>query len=113
MGCSNLDGNLVIPDAVENIGYMAFKGCTKILEGNELRLGKGLKQIGDRAFDVGSDDNASVPSSFCKIYCSTTVPPIINYSDLNCEQLIVPKGCLEAYQNSNWNNVSGNIIEGD
>lgn len=114
MGCSNLDGNLVIPDAVEDIGNMAFKGCTKILEGNELYLGKGLKLIGKNSFDAGSDDSTTMSSSFRKIYCSATVPPTIdNNSCLSCEQLIVPKGCSEAYQNSNWNNVSRNIIEGD
>lgn len=112
-GCTGFKGKLIIPNTVETIGDRAFKGCTGVLKGGELYLGKGLIQIEDRAFDAGSDENVSVPSSFCKIYCSTTVPPIINYSDLNCEQLIVPKGCLEAYQNSNWNNVSGNIIEGD
>lgn len=113
-GCTGLDGNLVIPDAVENIENMAFKGCTKILEGNELRLGKGLKQIGDKAFDASSDDNTTMYSSFRKIYCSATIPPTIDINScLSCEQLIVPKGCLEAYRNSGWNNVSGNIIEGD
>lgn len=112
-GCTGFKGKLIIPNSVETIGFEAFKGCTGVLKGGELYLGTGLKQIENRAFDAGSDDNASVPSSFSKIYCNATVPPIINYSDLNCEQLIVPKGCLEAYQNSNWNNVSGNIIEGD
>lgn len=110
-GCAGFKGKLIIPNTVETIGHGAFKGCVGVLKGGELYLGKGLKQIDDRAFDAGSDEN--VPSSFRKIYCSATVPPIINYSDLNCEQLIVPKGCLEAYQNSNWNSVSGNIIEED
>lgn len=112
-GCTGFKGKLIIPNSVETIGYAAFKECTGVLKGGELYLGAGLKQIEDRAFDAGSDDNASVPSSFCKIYCSTTVPPIINYSDLNCEQLIVPKGCLETYQNSNWAFVSNYITEGD
>lgn len=112
-GCTGFKGKLIIPNSVETIRYKAFKECTGVLKGGELYLGTGLKQIEDRAFDAGSDDNASVPSSFCKIYCSTTVPPIINYSDLNCEQLIVPKGCLETYQNSNWAFVSNYITEGD
>lgn len=112
-GCTGFKGKLIIPNSVETIRYRAFKECIGVLKGGELYLGTGLKQIEDRAFDAGSDDNASVSSSFCKIYCSTTVPPIINYSDLNCEQLIVPKGCLETYQNSNWAFVSNYITEGD
>jgi len=71
-----------------------------------------LRQVGERAFDAGTDDNASIPSSFSKIYCNTTIPPIIDYSSmLGCEQLIVPKGYLEIYQNSNWASVSNYITE--
>ena len=114
-GCTGFKGKLIIPNSVETIGYAAFKECTGVLKGGELYLGTGLKQIEDSAFDAGSDDNASVPSSFSKIYCNATVPPIIgyDYSELGCEQLIVPKGCLETYQNSNWAFVSNYITEGD
>lgn len=114
-GCTGFKGKLIIPNSVETIGYAAFKECTGVLKGGKLYLGTGLKQIEDSAFDAGSDDNASVPSSFSKIYCNATVPPIIgyDYSELGCEQLIVPKGCLETYQNSNWAFVSNYITEGD
>lgn len=111
-GCTGFKGKLIIPNSVETIGDWAFKGCTGLLIGGELYLGKGLKQIGDRAFDAGSNDSASIPSSFSKIYCNTTIPPIIDYSSmLGCEQLIVPKGYLEIYQNSNWASVSNYITE--
>ena len=114
-GCTGFKGKLIIPNSVETIGLEAFKECTGVLKGGELYLGTGLKQIEVSAFDAGSDDNASVPSSFSKIYCNATVPPIIgyDYSELGCEQLIVPKGCLETYQNSNWAFVSNYITEGD
>ena len=104
---------MIIPNSVETIGDRAFKGCTGVLEGGELYLGTGLRQIGGGAFDAGSDDYASIPSSFSKIYCNATVP-IIDYnysSELGCEQLIVPKGYLEIYQNSNWASVSNYITE--
>lgn len=113
-GCTGFKGKLIIPNSVETIGDRAFKGCTGVLEGGELYLGTGLRQIGGGAFDAGSDDYASIPSSFSKIYCNTTVPPIIDYnysSELGCEQLIVPKGYLEIYQNSNWASVSNYITE--
>lgn len=112
-GCTGFKGKLIIPNSVETIGDRAFKGCTGVLEGGELYLGTGLKQIGGGTFDAGSDDNASIPSSFSKIYCNATIPPIIdyNYSELGCEQLIVPKGYLEVYQNSNWASVSNYITE--
>lgn len=113
-GCTGFKGKLIIPNSVETIGDRAFKGCTGVLEGGELYLGTGLRQIGGGAFDAGSDDYASIPSSFSKIYCNATVPPIIDYnysSELGCEQLIVPKGYLEIYQNSNWASVSNYITE--
>mgnify|MGYP002313278107 CR=1 FL=1 len=111
-GCTGFKEKLTIPNSVETIGYRAFKGCTRVLEGGELYLGTGLRQVGERAFDAGTDDNASIPSSFSKIYCNTTIPPIIDYSSmLGCEQLIVPKGYLEIYQNSNWASVSNYITE--
>lgn len=115
-GCTGFKGKLIIPNSVETIGDRAFKGCTGVLEGGELYLGTGLKQIGGGAFDAGSDDNASIPSSFSKIYCNATIPPIIDYnysSELGCEQLIVPKDYLEVYQNSNWTSVSNYITEED
>jgi len=110
-GCAGFKGKLIIPNSVETIGDRAFGGCTGVLKGGELYLGTGLKQIGERAFDAGSDDNVSIPSSFSKIYCNATIPPIIDYSELGCEQLIVPKGYLEVYQNSNWASVSNYITE--
>lgn len=109
MGCSNLSGELVIPDAVENIGEGAFKGCEKLLTGNILRLGKGLKSIGYGAFiakmlsDVSWND-----SYFDKIYCNAPIPPsnVVN-TNLHGRVLIVPKGYLKVYQESQWTSVVG------
>lgn len=109
MGCSNLSGDLVIPDAVEDIGEGAFKGCEKLLTGNILRLGKGLKSIGYGAFiakmlsDVSWND-----SYFDKIYCNAPIPPsnVVN-TNLHGRVLIVPKGYLKVYQESQWTSVVG------
>lgn len=112
--CANLNGDLVVSDAVENIGNYAFNGCKNLLSGNILKLGKKLKYIGERAFDIDWETN----SYFDKIYCSAPIPPSIDIrSYLYGWVLIVPQGCLNAYLDSNWTSVvtrfsSGpNIIE--
>lgn len=67
----DLKEKLTIPNSVETIGYRAFKGCTRVLEGGELYLGTGLRQVGERAFDAGYQMiMLCIPSSFSKIYCN-------------------------------------------
>lgn len=46
-GFGSFTGTLTIPDAVTEIGYEAFRGCSGI---TELKLGSGLETIGDGAF---------------------------------------------------------------
>lgn len=113
-GCEELN-NFMIPNTLEEIGDRAFKGCARLLTSKaELLLSQNLKSIGYESFNPLIEANTLSNSFFSKIYCSATVPPTIdNNSCLSCEQLIVPKGCLETYQNSNWASVSNYITEGD
>lgn len=120
-GCSNLIGNIVIPDAVESVSNYAFKGCKSLLlSGNTLKLGKGLKYIGERVFDIELDANAGASGCFFdKIYCAAPIPPSIDISSyLYGRILIVPIGCLNVYMDSNWtsmvtSSIGPNIIEED
>ena len=48
--CSNLTGELVIPNTVIEVGYAAFQGCGF----SGLRLGNSLRIIGNSAFNMGA-----------------------------------------------------------
>ena len=96
-GNSWLTGNLVIPDAVTSIGSMAFQFCHG-LDGT-LTIGKSVEFIGNRAFQYCE--------SITKIISLATVPPAIEYMLFSAYvPLQIPCETLEAYQNSDWNNIS-------
>lgn len=46
--CKNLDGKLTIPDGVTSIGSYAFRGCNKLT--GDLIIPNSVKSIGERAF---------------------------------------------------------------
>ena len=65
--CTNLTGNLIIPNSVKEIGNMAFNGC-KGFNGT-LTLSSNLKTIGDNAFYdcSGFTESLTLPNSVTTI----------------------------------------------
>lgn len=98
--------NLVVPDKVESIGSNAFFFCRNL---ESITLGSAIKDIENDAF------------SYCNNITSITVratnPPATHYgsfSYLPKATLVVPKGCVDAYKNSeyDWSKFA-KIVEGD
>ena len=83
-----------IPESVTTIGESSFGTCNL----TSLTIPKGVTKIGKYAF--------MACSSLTKIIAQPTTPPIIGYSTFDdySVPLIVPRGCVESYENANlWN----------
>ena len=67
LGCSNLTGNLIIPDSITHIGYAAFYKCSG-LNGN-LIIPNSVTSIGEFAFEScsGFTGNLVIPDSVTSI----------------------------------------------
>ena len=127
IGCSNLT-SFTIPEGVTIIGMTTFSGCTSL---TSITIPNSVTSIYTFAFeDCTSLTNITIPSSVTNIGgsafsgCSnltsvtvlSTTPPTVGTSIfLNCsalEEIIVPKGTLEAYQSStNWSAYADIMVE--
>ena len=87
--CSSLK-SVTIPDSVTTIKTNAFWGCSSL---TSVTIGKSVRTIDERAFKDCNIDT---------IVCCPEIPPKINDSFDRFENLIVPKGCEEAYAKSDW-----------
>ena len=97
--CYDLTGDLTIPNSVDTIDVGAFFYCQGF-EGT-LTIGESVTFIGDQAFRNCSGFTGAVTLA--------TTPPVLgdDFGGLTFELfgypiLVVPCGCVEAYQNSNW-----------
>ena len=97
--CYDLTGDLTIPNSVDTIDAGAFFYCQGF-EGT-LTIGESVTFIGDQAFRNCSGFTGAVTLA--------TTPPVLgdDFGGLTFELfgypiLVVPCGCVEAYQNSNW-----------
>ena len=102
--CYDLTGDLTIPNSVDTIDAGAFFYC----EGFDgtLTIGESVTFIGDLAFRNCSGFTGAVTLA--------TTPPVLgdDFGGLVFEYfgypiLVVPCGCVEAYQNSSWYEPSG------
>ena len=102
--CYDLTGDLTIPNSVDTIDAGAFFYC----EGFDgtLTIGESVTFIGDQAFRNCSGFTGAVSLA--------TTPPALGdeFGGLVFEYfgypiLVVPCGCVEAYQNSSWYEPSG------
>lgn len=102
--CYDLTGDLTIPNSVDTIDAGAFFYC----EGFDgtLTIGESVTFIGDQAFRNCSGFTGAVTLA--------TTPPVLgdDFGGLVFEYfgypiLVVPCGCVEAYQNSSWYEPSG------
>lgn len=93
--CQQL-GSIEIPNTVSMIDGSAFNGCTSLIR---VTIGSRIEDIGSSAFLIGSTTNKAT------ITILATKPPLIKSNSIgaNVEKIIVPKGCLSAYQTAtNW-----------
>ena len=97
--CYDLTGDLTIPESVETIGPSAFFYCEN-LDGT-LTIGESVSYIGDMAFRNCSGFRGAVTLA--------TTPPALGdefgglvFENFGYPVLVVPCGCIEAYQNSSW-----------
>ena len=99
---------LVIPEDITEIKAYAFYYCASI---KKVTIGKNVTSIGTKSFGMCH--------SLTQVYCYATTPPAIETSsnftsftgEANSRTLYVPKGCIEAYQASDWKDFFGTIVE--
>lgn len=103
-GCQGFTGSLVIPNSVRTIGSSAFEDC-RSFDGS-LTLPEKLASVGSFAF-------ASCSGFKDVIILSETPPELGNYpfGGFGSTTLVVPCGCVSAYENAAWHEQFTNIIE--
>ena len=103
-GCYGFTDSLVIPNSVTSIGARAFKNCYGF--NRTLVLSSSLTTINNMAFAgcTGFRDVVSL---------AETPPTLVAYpfGGLTCTMLTVPCGCIQAYENSMWNDLFTTIVE--
>ena len=106
-GCGFLT-SITLPDSATSIGAYAFYNCTGL---TSITIPKNVTSIGDNAFS-----NCTNLTSI--IMLPTTPPAIMSTYGLfgtnlySLEQIIVPKGCGDAYKAA-WSNYASKIVEAD
>lgn len=95
--------NVSIPYSVTNIDSYSFDGCLSL---EKITIPSSVTAIGSSAFTI----------CFPIITMKGTTPPTIqsNTFQSGTPRIIVPKGCLEVYQNAtNWSSFADVMIEAD
>ena len=102
--CHNFSGSLVIPNGVTSIGSSAFEGCHGF--NGTLSLSKNLTLVNSFAF-------ASCENFKDAIILAEEPPTLGSYSfgGFGSTTLMVPCGCVSAYENSTWYEQFTNIVE--
>ena len=102
--CHGFTGSLEIPGGVTTIGASAFEGCGNF--NGSLILSKLLTYVDNFAF-------ASC-SGFADAVVLTETPPELGmypFGGFGSTTLVVPCGCVSAYENTAWHEQFTNIIE--
>ena len=97
--CFDLTGDLVIPNSVTYIGESAFFQCEGL--NGKLVLGESVSYIGDWAFRKCSHISEVMSLSTTPATLGNELGGMV-FAEFGTQTLIVPCGCIEAYQNSDW-----------
>ena len=103
-GCQSFTGSLVIPNAVTFIGSSAFEGCSGF---------DGSLTISENVTSIGNFTFASC-SSFKDAVILAPTPPelgVYPFAGFGSTTLVVPCGCVSAYENSDWHEQFTMIVE--
>jgi hypothetical protein len=102
-GCSSLTGNVNLPETLTEIDDCAFQNCTGFT--GYLKIGPNVTSIGKWVF-TKYEDFSRYKLNFSKIYCMAVTPPNIGSDTFGYfsrpEHLLVPIGCKETYENTNF-----------
>ena len=105
-GCSGFSGSLTVPNSVTSIGANAFSGCGSL--SGILTLGSSLTEIGNNAFFGACED-------FTSLNVLTETPPTLGTNVFSSVEygipVTVPCGSSDAYNNASGWNVFTNIQE--
>lgn len=118
--CKNIDIS-VIPEGVVSIAasafYMSDYSAEIKMKGNNITLPASIQSISLSSFAAYFDDGITSGDAFYhqSITILATTPPECNAGTIvstgNPFQLIVPKGCRDAYLSAGgWNNISSNNV---
>lgn len=100
VGCKNT----LIPNTVNTIGFASFDGCTEL---STILIPKSVTYIDDRAYSWCTN----VDSVITKGENPANLGNNSVFFNVPCTTLIVPCGCVSAYENSEWQWYFPNIIE--
>ena len=103
-GCQGFTGSLVIPNSVTFIGSSAFEGCSGF---------DGSLTISENVTSIGNFTFASCSSFKDAIILAPTPPElgVYPFAGFGSTTLVVPCGCVSAYENSDWCGQFTNIVE--
>lgn len=106
LSCNNLT-SITIPNSVTKINVSAFNTCRKLVD---ITIGSGVTSISSNAFSLGSNTYGGTVFRFLGITPPTIVSNAFATNDI--KQIIVPKGCGDAYKSAtNWSNFANYIVE--
>ncbi len=94
--------SITMPGSVTSIGEHAFWDCRNL---TSITIPNGMTNIGYRAF--GSCDK------LLNVTIMATIPPALDSGNfvIDADTLHIPRGCMEAYKSSKWNDVFSVIVE--
>ncbi len=120
-----------IPEGISEIGDCAFFNCSSVILS---AIPEGVTTIGESAFFRCTFDTLLLPSSLTfignmafawslygnnigmyQLYCLATTPPTLGGDDIGLGGcfIVVPAASVEAYKQSDWNNLWNVTIIGD
>ena len=102
--CSNLTGDIDIPDGIVTIGSSAFLSCTGF--GGHLLIRSDVTTIGSMAF--------AMCSGISYVECYAATPPTLGdnvFTGMTASNLMVLNGNYDAYHSSDWASYFASIHE--
>lgn len=95
--CSKL-ASIELPSSLQRIGKLVFAQCDAL---ETISIPMNVNYVDEEAFS--NYDSGTTNESLKAIYCYPTTPPATKSTKYGSHTILyVPKGCLEAYEKSQW-----------